>query len=51
MQKIKEIIAKPLHFNQPTDEFNIAMDGLRDKMTFIGMDSLVGKKSLIGLEV
>jgi 6,7-dimethyl-8-ribityllumazine synthase len=25
MQKIKEIIPKPLHFNQPTDEFNIAI--------------------------
>ena len=25
MQKIKEIIAKPLYFNQPTDEFNIAI--------------------------
>jgi 6,7-dimethyl-8-ribityllumazine synthase len=25
MQKIKEIIAKPLHFNQPTDKFNIAI--------------------------
>ena len=38
-------------YNCSVDEFNIAMDGLRDKMTFIGMDSLVGKKSLIGLEV
>ncbi|TLY48749.1 MAG: 6,7-dimethyl-8-ribityllumazine synthase [Gammaproteobacteria bacterium] len=25
MQKIKEITAKPLHFNQPIDEFNIAI--------------------------
>ncbi len=25
MKKIKEIIAKPLHFNQPTDEFNITI--------------------------
>ncbi len=25
MQKTKEIIAKPLHFNQPPDEFNIAI--------------------------
>jgi hypothetical protein len=38
-------------YNCSIDEFNIAMDGLRDKMTFIGMDTLVGKKSLIGLEV
>jgi hypothetical protein len=38
-------------YNCSVDEFNVAMDGLRDKMTFIGMDSLIGKKSLIGLEV
>lgn len=25
MQKIKEILAKPLHFNQPFDEFNITL--------------------------
>ena len=25
MQKIKEIIAKPLYFNQPIDEFNITI--------------------------
>lgn len=25
MQKIKEIISKPLHFNQPTDEFTLAI--------------------------
>ena len=38
-------------YNCSIDEFNDALDGLKDKMTFIGMDSLIGRKSLIGLEV
>ena len=38
-------------YNCSVDEFNKALDGLRDKMTFIGMDSLVGRKSHVSLEV